>query len=80
MAEPNKTPTSAESESEKSKESIAPMDLEDFDGASEDDLSLSLEDQLATKKMATRRKIEMYWEKKRLQDQLGDFEEVDLDF
>ena len=30
--------------------------------------------------MDTRRKIEMYWEKKRLQEQLGDFGEIDFDF
>lgn len=80
MAEPTKSSIPAEPETEKTKESIAPLDLEDFDAANEDDLALSLEDQLATKKMATRRKIEMYWEKKRLQEQLGDFEDIDLDF
>jgi len=30
--------------------------------------------------MAARRKIELYWEKKRLQEQLGDFYDEDLDF
>ena len=29
---------------------------------------------------ATSKKIELYWEKKRLQEQLGDFSDEDLDF
>ena len=69
-----------ETDTEKSKENLPPLDLEEFEGAAEEDLRLSIEDQLATKKMVARRKIEMYWEKKRLREQLGDLEEFDLDF
>jgi hypothetical protein len=71
---------SPKSESEKNKENLASLDLEDFDGNGDEDLPLSLEDQLETKKMATRRKIEMYWEKKRLREELGELEDTDLDF
>jgi hypothetical protein len=38
------------------------------------------ENEKALKKMAARRKIEMYWEKKRLKEQLGDFDDLDFDF
>jgi hypothetical protein len=81
MAKEPKTPTeTVKPESEKPKENLASLDLDDFDASSDEDLSLSLEDEIETKKMATRRKIEMYWEKKRLRDELGEFEETDLDF
>lgn len=64
----------------KNKEALA-LDIDDDDGnTSEEDLSLSVEDQLATDKLAARRKIEMYWEKRRLKEQLGDFDDADLDF
>lgn len=57
--------------------------------ADSDDIDLNLMDEYtvypnetekALRKMAARRKIEMYWEKKRLKEQLGDFEDFDLDF
>jgi hypothetical protein len=66
---------------EKTSDSNAPVDLDDLDlSGSEEDTGLSLDDELANKKLVGRRKIEMYWEKKRLQEQLGDLEEVDFDF
>lgn len=75
------SPSTVKPEAEKSNEAIAPVDLDDFDiNASEDDLGLPLEDEMANKKLVARRKIEMYWEKKRLQEQLGDLDEVDFDF
>jgi hypothetical protein len=68
-------------EDHKNKETIAAIDMDDFDnGTNEDDMALPPEDGLATKKMDARRKIEMYWEKKRLQEQLDDYGEVDFDF
>jgi hypothetical protein len=42
-----------------------------------------IENEKVSKKMASRRKVEMLWEKKRLKDQLGDFddyEDYDDDF
>ncbi|MEY4768425.1 MAG: hypothetical protein RL637_1064 [Pseudomonadota bacterium] len=39
--------------------------------------SFPLENEKVSKKMAARRKVEMLWEKKRLRDQLGDFEETE---
>jgi len=66
---------------EKNPESLLPIDMEDLDAsATEDDLVLPSENELANNKVAVRRKIEMYWEKKRLQEQLGDFGEIDFDF
>jgi hypothetical protein len=74
-------PSTAKPETEKTNETHAPVDLDDFEvNASEDDLGLPLEEELANKKLAARRKIEMHWEKKRLQEQLGDLEEIDFDF
>lgn len=49
-------------------------------GLSSEFITFLDDSEAAAKKMATRRKIEMYWEKKRLQEQLGDFEDPDLDF
>ncbi|MFZ2313317.1 MAG: hypothetical protein WAV82_11925 [Methylobacter sp.] len=43
-------------------------------------ITFANESETAAKKMAARRKIELYCEKKRLQEQLGDFEDSDLDF
>jgi hypothetical protein len=63
-------------ETDNSKDSEQPIDLEEID-PSEDDLVLPLEAEL-TKKVVVRRKIEMYWEKKRLQEQIGDFDEIDF--
>jgi len=57
------------------------LDVESFDlGLSGDYITLPNESERAAKKMAARRKIELYWEKKRLQEQLGDFDDEDLDF
>ncbi|HEY8038091.1 MAG: PA3496 family putative envelope integrity protein [Methylobacter sp.] len=57
------------------------LDIESFDlGLSNEYITLPNESERAAKKMAARRKIELYWEKKRLQEQLGDFDEEDLDF
>ncbi|MBL6988095.1 MAG: PA3496 family putative envelope integrity protein [Gammaproteobacteria bacterium] len=57
------------------------LEIEGFDlGLSNDYITLPSESEQAAKKMAARRKIELYWEKKRLQEQLGDFYDDDLDF
>ncbi|WP_411725887.1 PA3496 family putative envelope integrity protein [Methyloglobulus sp.] len=73
--------TIPEPDADQNKESLHHIDLEDFDvNANEDGLALPPEDELTTKKMASRRKIEIYWEKKRLQGQLDDFSEIDFDF
>ncbi|MGZ5050548.1 MAG: PA3496 family putative envelope integrity protein [Methylobacter sp.] len=65
---------------DKSKDDVD-LDMEGFDlGMSSEYMSLPNESERAAKKMAARRKIELYWEKKRLQEQLGDFDEDDLDF
>lgn len=55
------------------------LDIEDFD-LSEDYIMMPAENDKVAKKMAARRKIEMYWEKKRLKEQLGEFDDFDLDF
>lgn len=65
---------------DKSKDDVD-LDIESFDlGLSSEYITLPNESERAAKKMAARRKIELYWEKKRLQEQLGDFDEEDLDF
>jgi len=65
---------------EKSKDEVD-IDIEGFDlGLSGEYITLPNESERAAKKMAARRKIELYWEKKRLQEQLGDFYDEDLDF
>lgn len=57
------------------------IDIEDFDlNLIDDYAAFPTENEEAVKKMAARRKIEMYWEKKRLKEQLGDFEDFDFDF
>lgn len=59
----------------------ADLDIEDFDlNLIDEYIAFPSENEKAVKKMAARRKIEMYWEKKRLKEQLGDFDETDLDF
>lgn len=59
----------------------ADLDIEGFDlGLSSEYITLPNESERAAKKMAARRKIELYWEKKRLQEQLGDFYDEDIDF
>jgi hypothetical protein len=59
------------------------------DEGSEDSVELNdyyafpSENEKVSKKMASRRKVEMLWERKRLKDQLGDFddyEDYDDDF
>lgn len=77
-SQPPKDTTPPEAETDNSKEALSPIDLEDFEIA-EDDLALPPEAELA-KKVAVRRKIEMYWEKKRLREQIGDLGEIDFDF
>jgi hypothetical protein len=67
-----------ESESSDNKGEID-LDIEDFD-LSEDYIMMPTENDKVAKKMAARRKIEMYWEKKRLKEQLGEFDDFDLDF
>jgi|UPI0003A57680 hypothetical protein len=68
----------SESESSESKSEID-LDVEDFD-LNDEYIILPTENEKVAKKMAARRKIEMYWEKKRLKEQLGEFENFDLDF
>ena len=65
---------------DKSKDEVD-LDIEGFDlGLSSEYITLPNESERAAKKMAARRKIELYWEKKRLQEQLGDFYNEDIDF
>jgi hypothetical protein len=77
-SQPAKDTNADISDQDKTKESPQAIELDDFD-ATEDDLILPPETELA-KKVVVRRKIEMYWEKKRLQEQIGDFSEIDFDF
>jgi hypothetical protein len=66
---------------EKNKDTEADLDLDEFEASSEDDeTALALEDDSIKDKLATRRKIEMYWEKRRLAEQIGDLDEADFDF
>lgn len=66
---------------DKNPKSLSSIDMEDFDAsANEDDLALLPENEPANNKVAVRRKIELYWEKKRLREELGDFGEIDFDF
>ena len=59
----------------------ADLDIDGFDlGLGSEYITLPTESELAAKKLAARRKIELYWEKKRLQEQLGDFTDEDIDF
>lgn len=51
---------------------------EDFDAP--DFVSLSDDADKDMKKLVARRKIEIYWEKKRLKDQFDDFEDSEFDF
>lgn len=51
---------------------------EDFDAP--EFVSLADHAEKDLKKMVARRKIEIYWEKKRLKDQFDDFEESEFDF
>ena len=59
----------------------ADLDIEDFDLNMIDEyIAFPSENEKAVKKMAARRKIEMYWEKKRLREQLGEFDDSEFDF
>jgi hypothetical protein len=59
----------------------ADLDIDGFDlGLGNEYIALPSEAENAAKKLAARRKIELYWEKKRLQEQLGDFSDEDIDF
>ncbi len=51
---------------------------DDFDAP--EYVSLSEDAEKDMKKMVARRKIEIYWEKKRLKDQFDDFEDSEFDF
>ncbi len=51
---------------------------DDFDAP--EYVSLSEDAEKDLKKMVARRKIEIYWEKKRLKDQFDDFEDSEFDF
>lgn len=51
---------------------------EDFDAP--DYVSLTDDAEKELKKMVARRKIEIYWEKKKLKDQFDDFEDSEFDF
>lgn len=52
----------------------------DDDFEAPDYVSLSEDAEKDIKKMVARRKIEIYWEKKRLKDQFDDFEDSEFDF
>lgn len=67
----------AEPETEKVKNEI---DIDEDFEINDEYINFPTENDKAAKKMAARRKIEMYWEKKRLQEQLGDLDDLDLDF
>ncbi|MEQ1559638.1 MAG: hypothetical protein ABL933_11970 [Methyloglobulus sp.] len=68
-------------ENPKNKDHLPALDMDDFDiNSNEDEVALPAENELTAKKMDARQKIEMYWEKKRLQEQLGEFSEIDFDF
>lgn len=59
----------------------ADIDIEEFDlNLIDEYIAFPSESEKAVKKMAARRKIEMYWEKKRLREQLGEFDDTELDF
>jgi hypothetical protein len=62
----------------KNKDEVA-LDSESFD-LGDEYITVPTESERAAKKVAARKKIELYWEKKRLQEQLGDFSDEDLDF
>ena len=58
------------------------MDYEDDDGEIDDSEQLLSEKKLgaAYDKVDARRKIELYWEKRRLKEEFGDIDDFDLDF
>lgn len=68
-------PTPLVSNKEPSKNDID-LDGDEFD-LGDDFIALPNENETAEKKSNARRKIEMYWEKKQLREQLGD---IDFDF
>jgi hypothetical protein len=72
--------SASEVSAEKNKDE-ADLDSDGFDlGLGNEYIALPSESEKAAKKLAARRKIELYWEKKRLQEQLGDFSDEDIDF
>lgn len=72
--------SASEVDADKNKDEVD-LDVEGFDlGLSSEYITLPSESERAAKKVAARRKIELYWEKKRLQEQVGDFNDEDLDF
>ena len=58
------------------------MDYEDDDGSIDDSESLLSEKKPSPTydKVDARRKIELYWEKRRLKEEFGDIDDFDLDF
>lgn len=58
------------------------MDYDDDDGSIEDSDSLLSEKKTGSNydKVDARRKIELYWEKRRLKEEFGDIDDFDLDF
>lgn len=60
------------------------MDFEDEDEASSiddsDELLADKKAKSAYDKVDARRKIELYWEKRRLKEEFGDIDDFDLDF
>ncbi|MDT8406192.1 MAG: hypothetical protein RQ715_02970 [Methylococcales bacterium] len=57
------------------------IDYDDDDQDATDNGSLGSDDRLsADHKIDARRKIELYWEKRRLREELGDVEDWELDF
>ncbi|MGR9114787.1 MAG: PA3496 family putative envelope integrity protein [Gammaproteobacteria bacterium] len=58
------------------------MDYEDDEGSIEDSEGLISEKKTISNydKVDARRKIELYWEKRRLKEEFGDIDDFDLDF
>ena len=77
---PDKPAPAPEVDVDKKKDEVD-FDIEGFDlGLSNEYITLPNESERSAKKMAARRKIELHWERKRLQEQLGDLYNDDLDF
>ena len=70
---------SASGEDARKNQDEVAFDSESFD-LGDEYIIVPTESERAAKKVAARKKIELYWEKKRLQEQLGDFSDEDLDF
>ncbi len=57
---------------------LTPSDEGSYDNVELNDYyPFPIENEKASKKMASRRKVEMLWERKRLRDQLGDFDDTE---